>query len=175
MGGKSPPSSWKFAHSAPPWKTPLVDSPPATNFYPPPHQRLVSPSSILSNNFHVITQWKLVLIACSLYTQIMLILILNEAIFSFEKGANGQNDSSSGSHHPVKKFSRAKYLVRLPQWGDTHLPPLALFGRPWCINWSSLVHCYQHCVTVLHVPKCMNCHKTILVMNGMAYCFHGNT
>ena len=64
-----------------------------------------------------------------MYTQIMLIFILNEAIFSFEKGANGQNHSSSGSHRPVKKFSRAKYLVRLPQWGDTHLPPLSTIWK----------------------------------------------
>ena len=41
-------------------------------------------------------------------TQVMLILILidvqysQNAVFSFEKGSNCQNHSSSGSHHPVK-------------------------------------------------------------------------
>ena len=50
-----------------------------------------------------------VLIAYSLNTQVMLILILidvlhsQKAVFNFEKGSNGQNHSSSGSHNPVKK------------------------------------------------------------------------
>ena len=45
----------------------------------------------------------------------MLILILidvqylQKAVFSFEKGSNGQNHSSSGFHHPVKKFPPAIY------------------------------------------------------------------
>ena len=43
----------------------------------------------------------------SLNTQVMLILILidvqylQNVIFSFEKGLNGQNYSSSGSHHDM--------------------------------------------------------------------------
>ena len=35
-----------------------------------------------------------------------------------------------------------------------------------------LVHWYQQCVTVHHVPKCMSCHKTIVVITGRAHCFH---
>ena len=63
-----------------------------------------------------------VLISYSLDTQIMLIVILinvqypQKAVFSFEKGSNGQNDSSSGSHHPVN----------LPPPSTTH--PLITFG-----------------------------------------------
>ena len=44
----------------------------------------------------------------------MLILILidvqysQKAVFSFEKGLNGQNHSSSGSHHLVKKIHLSK-------------------------------------------------------------------
>ena len=33
-------------------------------------------------------------------------------------------------------------------------------------------HWYQQCVTVHHVPKCMSCHKAIVVITGRAYCFH---
>ena len=46
----------------------------------------------------------------SLDTQVILILILvdvqylQKAVFSFEKGSNCQNYSSSASHHPVKEF-----------------------------------------------------------------------
>ena len=29
-----------------------------------------------------------------------------------------------------------------------------------------------HGVTVHHVPKCMSCHKAIVVMTGRAHCFH---
>ena len=36
----------------------------------------------------------------------------------------------------------------------------------------SLVHWYQQCVTVYHVPKCMICHKVIVVITGRAHCFH---
>ena len=36
----------------------------------------------------------------------------------------------------------------------------------------SLVHWFQQCVTVHHVPKCMSCHKTIVVKTWRAHCFH---
>ena len=45
----------------------------------------------------------------------MVILILidvqysHKAVFSFEKGLIGQNHSSSGYHHPVKKFAQANF------------------------------------------------------------------
>ena len=29
-----------------------------------------------------------------------------------------------------------------------------------------------HHVTVHHVPKCMSCHKAIVVITGRAHCFH---
>ena len=47
----------------------------------------------------------------------MLILILidvqysQKTVFSFGKGFNGQNHSSSGSHHLVKKSLQAKFLI----------------------------------------------------------------
>ena len=55
----------------------------------------------------------------------MLILVLidvqysQKAVFSFEKGLNRQNHSSSGPHHPVKKFPPAKFLI--PPWEDLTL------------------------------------------------------
>ena len=52
---------------------------------------------------------------------------LNGGIFSFEKGSNGQNHSSSGSHRPAKKFSiLAKYM--------THLPPLSTIWKALIYN-----------------------------------------
>ena len=33
-------------------------------------------------------------------------------------------------------------------------------------------HWYQQCGTVHHVPKCMSCHKAIVVKTGRAHCFH---
>ena len=36
----------------------------------------------------------------------------------------------------------------------------------------SLVHWYQQCGAVHHVPKCMSCHKAIVVITGRAHCFH---
>ena len=64
----------------------------------------------------------------------MLILILinvqylQKIVFSFEKGSNGQNHSSSGSHYPIKKS---------PHWGGaggwqftpppTHVPLNAIW------------------------------------------------
>ena len=35
----------------------------------------------------------------------------------------------------------------------------------------SLVHWYQQCTTVHHVPKCMSCHKAIMMITGRAHCF----
>ena len=36
----------------------------------------------------------------------------------------------------------------------------------------AMFHWYQQCVTVRHVPKCMSCHKAIVVITGRAHCFH---
>ena len=58
----------------------------------------------------------------------MLIFILidvqysQKAIFSFEKGSNGQNHSTSGSHHSMKIFSQQSFWFPPPQ-------PLPLFGK----------------------------------------------
>ena len=41
----------------------------------------------------------------------------------------------------------------------------------WLVE-HSLVHWYQQCLTLHHVPKCMNCHKVIGVITGRAHCFH---
>ena len=35
-----------------------------------------------------------------------------------------------------------------------------------------LVHFYQQCGTVHHVPKCMSCHETTVRINGRAHSFH---
>ena len=58
----------------------------------------------------------------------MLIFILidvqysQKAVFSFGKGSNGQNHSTSDSFHSVKKISPLKFLISLN--------PLPLFRRP---------------------------------------------
>ena len=39
---------------------------------------------------------------------------LQKAVFSFEKGLNGQNHSSLGSLHPVKKFPPVKFAIPPP-------------------------------------------------------------
>ena len=68
------------------------------------------------------------LVSYSLDTQIMLIFILidvrylQKALFSFEKCSKRQNHSSSGSLHPVKKFSLVNFL--------TPPHPLPLFAKP---------------------------------------------
>ena len=35
-----------------------------------------------------------------------------------------------------------------------------------------MVHWYQQCVTLHHVPKWMSCHKDTVVTTGWAHCFH---
>ena len=66
----------------------------------------------------------------------MLIFILidvqysQNADFSFEKGMNCQNHSSSGSHHPAKKYPPVKFLIPLPHWGNL-LPPVLPLTAIW--------------------------------------------
>ena len=84
-----------------------------------------------------------------------------------------QNHSSSGSHSPIKKFFLlAKYMIHLPQQGDTHLPPLSTI-------WKALIYKVVIVGSLVpamgHLPKCMSCHKTILIINSMAHCFHEYT
>ena len=106
--GSHPQTSRKF--SPPSWF-------PTSIFYPPIKDSILP----LNSNFHVITQWKLhcfctifTLTSCSLYTQVMLILILinvqylQKVVFSFDKESNSQNSSFLGSHHPIKIYLRSK-------------------------------------------------------------------
>ena len=57
----------------------------------------------------------------------MLILILmnvkylQNVVFSFEKGLNGQNHSSSVSHRPIEKLHPAKFPIPAPG-GDLLTP-----------------------------------------------------
>ena len=73
-----------------------------------------------------------VLISYCLDTQVMLIFILidvqysQNAVFSFEKGSNHRNHSSSGSLYLVKKFPPVKFPIP-PN-------PLSPFGRPQYIK-----------------------------------------
>ena len=63
----------------------------------------------------------------------MLILILTDNqylqnfIFSLEKGSNGLNHSSPGSHLRLKKYPQQNFS--LPHWGDSP-SSLTLFGKP---------------------------------------------
>ena len=41
----------------------------------------------------------------------------------------------------------------------------------WLVE-HSLFNWYQQCITVHHMPKCMSCHKAIVVITGMAHSFH---
>ena len=52
------------------------------------------------------------------------------------------------------------------QWLCCHITLLTLLVE------HTLVHWYKQCVTtVYHVPKCMSCHKTIVVITRRAHCF----
>ena len=61
----------------------------------------------------------------------MLILILIDVkylqtvVFSFEKGSNSKNHSSSGSQHPIEKSLQQSFSDFSP------LDVLALFRKPW--------------------------------------------
>ena len=48
------------------------------------------------------------------------------------------------------------------------------FHRSWLLR-TLLVHWHYECVTIHHEPKCMSCHKTVVVITGNADCFHDFT
>ena len=67
------------------------------------------------------------------------------------------------SHLPLVRFrhsachgSLQTIYIMLLAWLDEH----------------SLVHWYQQCVMVHHAPKCMCCHKAIVVITRRAHHFH---
>ena len=70
----------------------------------------------------------------SLYTHVLLVLILidvqyfQNVVFSLEKDSKSQNHSSSGSHHPIKKVPPSKIF---------HFPPIVEdFTHPWLLFWK---------------------------------------
>ena len=58
-----------------------------------------------------------ILTSCSLHTQVILILVLidvqylQNVVFKFKIGSNGQNHSSLDFHHPVKNFTPSKISI----------------------------------------------------------------
>ena len=75
----------------------------------------------------------------------MLILILIDAhylqnvVFSFEKGSNGQNHFFSDSHKLIKIFPQTKFPI--PPTGGNAPYPLRLFGKP-CIIFNILYNTF---------------------------------
>ena len=88
---------------------------PLPNFYPP-NLRFIPPPTECSHCSCTI----FILPSYSLYTQVMLILILinvqylQNVVFSFEKGSSGQNHSLSDSHQPVEKSHQVNFPSLLP-------------------------------------------------------------
>ena len=96
----------------------------------------------------------------------MLIYILidvqysQKTVFSFEKGSNRQNHSSSGSLYLVKKFPPVKFPIPSK--------PLPLFGRPQYIKlyapslwmgWNCLKAIQSHYEeTVYFLPEILGTH-----------------
>ena len=91
-----------------------IDSP--TKFLSPHQMTIV----IIQENFIFSSCTIFILTSYSLYTQVMLILILinvqylQNVVFGFEKSSNDQNHSSSSSCHPNKKISLAKLPIPPP-------------------------------------------------------------
>ena len=93
----------------------------------------------------------------------MLILIVNEAVFSFEKG-------SKSLHRFPQPYQKNSPLY-------TRLPPLRFIWKALIykvVIVGSLVPAMDHLPND-HLSKCMSCHKTILIINSMAHCFHEYT
>ena len=115
----------------------LENSPPPSRL--PPHQMFIPlPPPKVKNIIFSCSQcsWAIfVLISYSLDTQVMLILVLidvqysQKIIFSFEKGMIGQNNSLSGSHHPVKT-SPTKFLIPSPARGNFPPTPYHYLENP---------------------------------------------
>ena len=84
----------------------------------------------------------LVLISYSFDTQATLILILidiqytQNAVFSFEKSSNYQNDSCLGSHHAVEKSPPPSKMSDSNPTPHPHPHPLLLFEKPWNMYYS---------------------------------------
>ena len=100
-----------------------------------------------------------ILISYPLYTQAMLILILidvqylQNVVFSFGKGSNGQNHSSSDSHHHNEKIP-SQQTFPSPLWERNSPCPLKLFGKP----------CYVSDLSKLNTLLYKRQNKTLLVL-----------
>ena len=86
----------------------------------------------------------LFLTSYSLKTQVMLILILNDAqylpnAFSFEKTSNSQNHLSTGSHYPIKNpASKIFHQPPSPPTAGGILPPLNAIWKT-LMNWVNVM------------------------------------
>ena len=82
----------------------------------------------------------------SLYTQFMLILILIDVhylqniVFNFEKCSNGQNHSSSSSHHHINKIPSSKISYSSPLGGVSPILNTIWKTPVRDIKWYALNH-----------------------------------
>ena len=75
-------------------------------------------------------------------------------------------DNSCTSAHDVRLHIAGTIESKSAQQAIIYITLLALLADPSLVNW------YQQCLTVHQVPKCMSCHKAIVVITGRAHCFH---
>ena len=71
---------------------------------------------------------------------------LKNVAFSFEKGLNGQNHSSSVSCRPIKKFPPAKFLIPPPHNSIWRTMPFERGGGGWgtlCISMKTICQSFQ--------------------------------
>ena len=109
----SPPTSWKFVHSPPPEKMPPIKSlSPQINktFMLQPNKNFIFSCRRCPCSIFILTSY-------ILYMQVTVILVLQNVVFSFEIGLNGENHSSTDFHHPMKKsLPSPKFPAPRPHW-----------------------------------------------------------
>ena len=113
--------------------SPHQTPPPPSPF--PHRQKFILPTKQFIFSYNHCSCTIFILTLNYLYIEVVLILILidvqylQNVVFRFKKGLNGQNHSLSDSHHPIKKYPPAGKFLILSY-------PLMLFGKPRIFRWD---------------------------------------
>ena len=100
-----------------------------------------------------------------------LLVTMNQKVLNKISKEHNISGHKRSTRHRVRKSNRSKMSVIYMELRTKCALSVIRLSPQWLCGKTLFFHWYQQCVTVHHVPKCMSCHKAIVIITGRAHRF----